>query len=157
MDGFQQLYEVNYRKVLNYLKGMTRNVKLAEDLTQETFYNTLAYICTGNNPKVYLKFLLKTAHNVYVDYLRKNKMDSESLEAYENRLQDPKSGSMNRMEVVEVLNALPERYREIIILKDHYGFSYNEIADIMNCKEPAVKVTLFRARKRFREVYAHEG
>jgi RNA polymerase sigma-70 factor (ECF subfamily) len=155
VDGFQQLYEGNYRKVLGYLKSITRNEKLAEDLTQETFYNTLAYICVRREAVICLKFLLKTAHNVYVDYLRKNKIDTESLEAYENRLQDAKCDSSNRLGLIEALDALPERYREIILLKDHYGFSYNEIADIMNCKESAVKVTLFRARQRFREVYGH--
>ena len=77
MDGFQQLYEVNYRKVLGYLKSTTRNEKLSEDLTQETFYNTLAYICAKKEVNICLKFLLKTAHNVYVDYLRRNKIYTE--------------------------------------------------------------------------------
>ena len=52
-----------------------------------------------------------------------------------------------------MFDRLPIRYKMMIILKDHYGFSINEMAGILECSEQVVKVTLFRARKRLKEVY----
>jgi hypothetical protein len=48
---------------------------------------------------------------------------------------------------------LPVRYKSLILLKDYYGFSYMEIAEITGSTESSIKVSLFRARSKFKEVY----
>jgi len=53
--------------------------------------------------------------------------------------------------VTEIMNTLPETQKEIITLRDIEGYTYQEIADIMNLKVDQVKVYLFRARKILRE------
>jgi hypothetical protein len=57
---------------------------------------------------------------------------------------------------MDMLNRLPLRYKIIIILKNHYVFSYTEIKEILGCSESTVKVTLFRARDKFKEVSSLE-
>lgn len=145
------LYKNNYKKVNYYIQSLCRNEKLSEDLTQETFYKVLVYVVGKRDFIVNTKWLMKIAHNVFIDYIRKNHMALESLENCSTiptiQLKEEKDV------IVSVLNQLPVRYKSIILLCDHYGFSYSEIADIMSSTEAAVKVTLFRARKRFKEVY----
>ncbi len=53
--------------------------------------------------------------------------------------------------VHRIINALPEKYRTIIQLRDVDGFSYQEIADILELNMSEVKINLHRARKTVRE------
>lgn len=56
--------------------------------------------------------------------------------------------------VSEIMNSLQDTQREIITLRDIEGYTYQEIADIMELKVDQVKVYLFRARKILREKLA---
>ena len=152
MTEFQKLYEDNYKSIYYYIRNLCNNRELAEDLTQEAFYNVLLFICARNDVKVCKSWLTKVAHNVFFDYLRKNNIDNEGLsgEDFDVSISFDSTG---KLDLIGMLAKLPVRYRSLILLKDHYGFSYEEIADIMNCSAGTVKVTLFRARKRLEELY----
>lgn len=156
VEEFDAVYKENYRRVYYYLRNICGNDRLAEDLTQETFYNVLLSICNGRAVTVCTQWLVKIAHNVFIDYLRKSKMDLESLETHMQGMETPAVDQATRMDFINMLNRLPIRYKMIILLKDHYGFSYHETAEILGCSESAVKVTLFRARNKFKEVYADD-
>lgn len=49
--------------------------------------------------------------------------------------------------IIKIINALPEKQKQVIQLRDIEGFSYKEIGDIMGVELSQVKVNLFRARK----------
>lgn len=154
MKEFRSLYEKNYKKVYFYLKSICRNEALAEDLAQETFYNILTLICAGRMPVANGKWFIKVAHNLFLDYLRKNKLQLENLEDYENTANaQPPDDSALKLDLLQALGTLPVRYRSMILLKDHYGFSLEEISELTGSSVSAVKVTLFRARNKFKEVY----
>ncbi len=51
------------------------------------------------------------------------------------------------------LAQLPEQQRSVLLLRDAEGLAYIEIADVLGISLAAVKVTLFRARNTFRQVY----
>jgi RNA polymerase sigma-70 factor (ECF subfamily) len=51
---------------------------------------------------------------------------------------------------------LPEKSRQILLLRDYYEFSYKEIAEILNISVSSVKITLYRARQKIREVIRDE-
>jgi RNA polymerase sigma-70 factor (ECF subfamily) len=150
---FQKLYEDNYRSVYYYIQNLCNDRTLAEDLTQEAFYRTLLFICADKGVKLCKSWLIKVAHNVFIDYLRKNRIDINSLPIDEVAKTSISFDSSEKIDLIAILAKLPVRYRALIILKDHYGFSYEEISEIMNCSESTVKVTLFRARKRLEELY----
>ncbi len=157
MEEFRRLYEENYRMVLFYLKHLCKDDKLAEDLTQDTFYHVLFHLCSGKKLDVNRKWFIKVAHNVFLDHLRKSKVTPESLEIHADTLES-RSGavtadSANRLDLFAALGKLPVRYKSLILLKDHYGFSYREIAEITGSTEASVKVSIFRARSKFKEVY----
>nr|WP_259548209.1 sigma-70 family RNA polymerase sigma factor [Heyndrickxia oleronia] len=58
----------------------------------------------------------------------------------------------NIQELEEILQLLPENYRTIIYLREYEGFSYEDIQEAMDLSEGQVKITLFRARKRLKEL-----
>jgi RNA polymerase sigma-70 factor (ECF subfamily) len=59
--------------------------------------------------------------------------------------------------VRKILKKLSDEERSLVILKDASGFSYNEISRIMDLTEGQVKIGLYRARKKFRELYDKEN
>ena len=68
----------------------------------------------------------------------------------------PQERLLSSMTINITLEKLPVRYRSIILLKDYFGFSLREIASILSITENSAKVTLHRAREKFREVYENE-
>jgi RNA polymerase sigma-70 factor (ECF subfamily) len=53
--------------------------------------------------------------------------------------------------VHRVLNGLPQPQRELIVLRDLQGLSYQEIAQVLDCSVASVKLRLFRARRGFKD------
>lgn len=153
MKEFHSLYENNYKRVFYYLKSLCRDEELAEDLAQETFYRILTLICGGRMPEVNGKWFIKVAHNIFLDYLRKTKTPVESLEGHGSLMAAPVGDSALRLDILETLDSLPVRYRSLILLKDYYGFTNEEISELTGSSIGAIKVTLMRARKKFKEVY----
>ena len=96
MDEFQRIYKENYKKIYYYLKNICRNDRLAEDLTQETFYKVLLYIYNGKALNVCTSWLIKIAHNIFIDFIRKSKVDTDSLTLYENELGTPTTDSPSK-------------------------------------------------------------
>ncbi|HOQ01631.1 MAG TPA: RNA polymerase sigma factor [Acetivibrio clariflavus] len=153
MDIIQELYEQNYKKVYYYLKNISNNNKIAEDLTQETFYKMLKHINTFKNEDINLAWLVKVAHNLFVDYLRRNKLTLNKLSENESTGGCFTTEVDDKLDISTVLNKLPIRYKSLIILKDYFGFSYDEISEMINSTPSAVKSALRRARNNFKEVY----
>jgi RNA polymerase sigma-70 factor (ECF subfamily) len=162
MPYMQPLYSAAMR--------MTRNPADAEDLVQETYlraYRGFGGFKEGTNLKAWLyKILTNTYINSYRARRRRPEQvdldDSEDfflfrrlggLEAAEAG-RTPESEVLDRIpdEVVkEALESLPEQFRMAVLLADVEGFSYKEIADIMDVPIGTVMSRLHRGRKQLQQ------
>lgn len=99
------------------------NSKLSEDIVQETFYKSLMLINAGKLSEFGEAWLVKVAHNLFIDYVRKK--DRYLLHENFERTMDynPQERLLASMTVNNALDKLPVRYRSIILLKDYFGFS----------------------------------
>jgi RNA polymerase sigma-70 factor (ECF subfamily) len=156
MNDFEQFYKANYNRVYYYLINLSNNANLAEELTQETFYKAMQFIIAKGTKDHSTAWLLKIAHNLFVDYIRKNKISLVDIEAITQESRDVGLTIEEKLDLYNLLNELPIRFKTIIILKDYFGFSYQEISDILNCSLSTVKMTLHRARDKFKEVFTNE-
>ncbi len=52
------------------------------------------------------------------------------------------------------MDALPDDYREALVLKEHLGLSYNEIADILGTTMPVVRTRIYRAKGKLKDILA---
>lgn len=166
MEGDEEAFGVlvkKYRtKVFNLAYSLTRDRDAADDLAQESFIK--AYFAL---PRFKLKsgfgtWLYRIAMNTVKDYLRKKSkvrevafgkeiehlvIQEDEMERKEKKQQE----EQNRRLVHEAIQSLPEKYQLILSLRDIQGFSYGEIADILNISPGTVDSRLHRARKSLRK------
>ncbi len=147
---------------------MTRNAEDAQDLVQETYFKAYKYydkFQEGTNLKAWLFKILK---NTFINSYRKRQSEplrsafDDIEDTYETQIRaDAKSGIRSPEEniledvldedVQRALDELPEDYRMVVLLADLEGFSYQEIADILEVPPGTVMSRLYRARRRLEE------
>ena len=155
---------------------MTRNPADAEDLVQETYLKAFAAFSSftaGTNLKAWLFRILT---NTYINIYRKKQRqpfqtgtddltDGQLHDAESHTsagLKSAESVALDRLadvDVVEALAKMPEDFRMAVYLADVEGFSYKEIAEIMDTPVGTVMSRLHRGRKLLRgllEDYAIE-
>jgi len=146
-DALEQLISENYAIVRGYLIKVTLNQLLAEDLTQECFLKALdnlqKFVPTGK----FSTWLITIANNLYYDYIRKNRkiivgLDIEMESAHN---QDTIIDNIEFKEVVKVISSLPYDKRIAFVLKHYYGFSYEEISNMVKCPIGTVKSRIFNS------------
>lgn len=151
----------------NFAYHLTYNEDDAHDLVQDTYlkaYRFMAKYEEGTNPKAWLFTILK---NAFInEYRRKakqpSKVDFEETSNYHQEedntayssytdLQQEMFDGMMGDEITTALNAIPVDFRTVILLCDIEGFSYEEIAEIINIPIGTVRSRLHRARNMLKE------
>jgi RNA polymerase sigma-70 factor (ECF subfamily) len=145
---------------------LTYNQEDADDLVQETYLKAYRFIDKyeqGTNAKAWLFKILK---NAYINEYRKRvkqptKVDFEDIVMYHDTDDDRVSGysdlreeiflHMMGDEVTSAINSLPIDFRTVILLCDIEGFTYEEIASIIDVPIGTVRSRLFRARNLLKE------
>src|SRR6267142_2725582 len=150
---------------------MTRNPSDAEDLVQETFlraYRGFAGFREGTNLKAWLyKILTNTFINTY--RAKKRRPDQVDLDDVEDfyiyrRLGGLEAADAARTaeaevlegipdaEVKDALESIPEQFRMAVILADVEGFSYKEIAEILDVPIGTVMSRIHRGRRQLQKL-----
>ncbi len=145
---------------------LTYNEEDAKDLVQETFlkaYRAIQSYVEGTNAKAWLFKILK---NAYINQYRKKsrrpaKVDFEEFIGYQDKddssiteYQDLRLEIFENLlgdEVTVAINSLPIDFRTVILLCDVEGFTYEEIAKIIDIPIGTVRSRLHRARNMLKE------
>lgn len=146
----------------NFAYHLTYNEEDSNDLVQETYMKAYRFIDSyeqGTNAKAWLFKILK---NAFINEYRKKakqpiKVDYEDVVAYQD-LEDARPGGtvdlrqeifqgMIGDEVTRAINSLPVDFRTVILLCDIEGFTYEEIAKIIDIPIGTVRSRLHRARE----------
>ena len=167
-----QRFERDAMPFLDQLYGaamrMTRNPTDAEDLVQETLLKGFAAFDSFHEGTNLRAWLFRILTNTYINqYRRKQRQPYQSSadeltdwqlhDAQEHSASAPRSAETEALErladsdVVEALAAIPEDFRLAVYLADVEGFSYKEIAEIMETPVGTVMSRLHRGRKLLRE------
>jgi RNA polymerase sigma-70 factor (ECF subfamily) len=146
----------------SYALVLTRNRSEAEDLVQETYVRAIAAMDRlrgGSNVKGWLFTILR---NIWLNQLRQRRTTPQMLEidvdesaanSVVEPSKDPHAAYVSKVErdyVREAIQKLPLDFREIILLREYEGLSYQEIATVLNCPAGTVMSRLGRARSKLK-------
>ncbi|HEX8248324.1 MAG TPA: sigma-70 family RNA polymerase sigma factor, partial [Pyrinomonadaceae bacterium] len=159
-DGFEELVRRYQRPITSYVYRMLGNYDASLDVTQEIFIKVYNSMARYSSEYKFSTWLYKIAHNAAIDYLRRNSVNQQSLEAenkdgtYELQIESKRLSpeqererSEWRTEIESVVKCLPTVYRELILLRHTQDLSYDEISEVTSLPLGTVKNRLFRARE----------
>jgi RNA polymerase sigma factor (sigma-70 family) len=160
--GYEKLMRKYHDAIYMLIYRMVREKSEVEDLTQEAFIKAFASLKTFNNEYAFSTWLYKIATNNCIDYIRKKKLQPLSLDKpvdsdedrYPYEVPDttyeadkPLIERQKAKLLDDAINALPEKYRRVIVLRHKEERDYAEIAKILHLPLGTVKAHLFRARE----------
>ena len=152
----EEIYQHYAKTVYHFLLARTANDDLAEELTQETFYQAIRSIDRYDESCKLSTWLCSIAKNVLLTYRRKHP-DTEDLEGLETQtLQEDSAesaviGRLSNIDLLKMLHGLAEPYREVIYLRALGGLSFKEIGEVYGKSENWARVTFYRAKEKLRK------
>jgi len=136
----------NYPKLKQYCHFLAQNSWDGDDIAQEAYLKTLKYI--AKQQKVTPALLNKVAYHHWIDMVRKRKYEILENE-FETIMPDESERSVEIAQSVDLLlEKFTPKQAVIYMLKEAFQFQVNEIADVLETTESAVKASLHRAKKR---------
>jgi len=170
MSAFEALVSRHEDKVYGLALRMTRSEADAAEITQDTFLSAYQHLSEFRGEAAFGSWVHRIAANNALMRLRRQKVldivsdeitgpeftergslaelpDSDWSKRADDKVLDDELGRAIRA----ATDALPEGYREVFLLKDVEGLSYEEISEMTGSSVPAVKSRLHRARLTLRE------
>jgi RNA polymerase sigma-70 factor, ECF subfamily len=142
-----------YRPVLMSLAmRMLRNADDANDAVQEALVKAFRAIRAFDPQRPLKPWLCRICQNCCVDAVRHRQKGGDSLDQHEYMLADDQevhasaAGMIRHGQVIDAVGRLPDRYREIVVMRHFRHMDVNEIAAALDKPEGTVKSWLFRAR-----------
>ncbi len=167
--SFEAVHAEYHAPILGYLRRLTRDVSLAEELAQETFLRVSRNLSGFRGDAKLTTWLYRIATRVYLDHRRKEAVRSTVPEELPPELLVvPAPGSaasggprlpdrlFEESEmghcIREFVDRLPPDYRTAIVLRDLQGLTNPEIAEVLDCSLDTVKIRVHRARRQLRRL-----
>ena len=164
MDDFKQLYIKYEKQIFKYLFYLSGDKFIAEELTQDTFFQAFISIHHFKGNSKVSTWLFQIAKFTFYKYLKKNKKvhHVDDISKFENKISNeetPENIYERKEESLSVLNAigkLNQTQKEIIILRSYNELSYKEIGDIFNQSDIWARVNFYRAKNKLMKVMGNE-
>lgn len=174
--AFGRLMRKYEERVRNHCARIVGDEQEAEDLAQEVFIKVFRNLSDYEHTYAFYTWIYRVTQNCCIDRIRKLRRraqevsltaagDDESAEApREHNIADetyvPEKQALNselKAAIETALSRLSPKLREIIVLKEQEGLSYEEIAGKLRCSRGTVKSRLFRAREKLQDLLAEHA
>jgi RNA polymerase sigma-70 factor (ECF subfamily) len=162
------------RPVFSFICRMVRDRELAEDLAQDTFIRAFDNLAKYDPDYKFSSWLFKVGHNLTVDHIRRRELDTVSIhgapDAVTSDQQEATSVTLESefeqpdellearelgASIEEAIERLRPEYRTAILLRHVEGYSYDEIAEVMEIPLGTVKTYIHRARAELQDMLGH--
>lgn len=163
---FEALYKEYFPRIYAFLYKLTENRDLAEELTQETFYQAFVSFYRFRGDSDVFTWLASIGKHTYYRHLRKNKHQVDSLNAdqlielYGENSTEHLADTVERQLLMEstrrALMSLPKKYQDVTILRVYADMSYAQIGDALHISENSARVIYYRAKKMIMEAVQDE-
>lgn len=146
-----ELYEAYADRLFIFCNRMIKDRDKAKDALQNALikvYERAGLYQTGSNATAWIYRLTR---NVCIDMLRAEKNHDE-IDETQLPVEEPRARDVALQEALTTeIEALPDIYREAVVLRDVQGHSYKEIASIVDAPLSTVKFRIFKARDILRD------
>lgn len=162
MDSMELIYQKHARTVYHFLLSRTYQAELAEELTQETFYQAIRSINRFKGECSVSTWLCAIAKNVWKTYLQKhekeNPVEEEVWCGISHSAEEEALVNWDKVEILKMLHRLEDPIREVMYLRLIGNLSYREIGEIMDRTENWARVNFYRGKEKIlQEVKKYEG
>lgn len=152
----EEIYQRYAKTVYHFLLARTANDDLAEELTQETFFQAIRSIDRYDESCKLSTWLCGIAKNVLLTYRRKHPdtkelEESEAQTLLEDSAENTAISQISNIDLLKMLHGLAEPYREVIYLRALGGLSFKEIGEVHGKSENWARVTFYRAKEMLRK------
>ena len=141
--GLEELIRRHKSKIYTSIYMLVKDQYLAEDIFQDTFIKVINTLKTGkyNEEGKFLPWVLRIAHNLVIDYFRKDKRTPvitsgdgfdifEVLGFHDESIEEKMVRDQSHKDLRALIQMLPSEQKEVLIMR-HYGdMSFKEIADV---------------------------
>ena len=141
--GLEELLRRHKSKIFTSIYLLVKDTYLAEDIFQDTFIKVIGTLKAGkyNEEGKFLPWVLRIAHNLVIDYFRKDKRTPvitngdgfdifDVLKFYDESMEERMVREQTYSDLKKMIHLLPSEQKEVLIMR-HYGdLSFKEIADI---------------------------
>ncbi|NLK40164.1 MAG: sigma-70 family RNA polymerase sigma factor [Clostridiales bacterium] len=165
MDAFEKIYNEYFSRVYAFLFKLCNDTHLAEEMTQESFYQAYKSFHRYTGSCDIFTWLAAVAKHTYYKHLRKNKHRHLSLDAQETEIcvhsdHQPEHQYIEkeqRERLRESINRLPDKYRDVVILRIYADLPFSQIACVLKINENSAKVIFYRAKNMIMEDVDNEN
>jgi len=159
--AFDELVKATYQRVHGLALRLTGNEHDADDVVQDTYVRAFRSLRKFRGDARFSTWLHRITANSASTYMGRRQRDSrhDDIDAVidladRREANDPEFALQNGavgQRLRRALDNLPERLRNVVVLRDVHGMSHREIANELEISEAAAKVRLHRARARLRD------
>jgi RNA polymerase sigma-70 factor, ECF subfamily len=157
-EQFASLFDAEFPRLFRYLDRLSGDADVAADLVQDAFIRLYR---RGSMPEQPGPWLVTVALNLFRNLRSTGARRARLLVGANspwNQGQSPASADQDESETVQgvraALERLPHRDRELLLLRAE-GYSYRDLAAVLNLHEASIGTLLARAKRAFREAYGH--
>jgi len=138
--AFEELIRRHQQRVFGLVHGILRRREDVEDVVQQVFLKVFVSL---------KRFDLRAAFSTWLYKISR----LDGVVSAERPPESPARRAETKDILDQLLDELPERDRELLMLKEIEGFSVQELAEMLDLNVNTVKVRLFRVRARLMDVY----
>lgn len=155
---FEQIYSTYFKSVYLYVRQLSGDEYIAEEITNETFFKAMRSLDSFRGDCDIRVWLCQIAKNCYYSFLKKagriNRVEDAELlnipsqdETVEERVLQKDEAN----QIQKILHGIPDPYKEVFMWRIFAELSYKQIGQIFNKSENWACVTYHRARNMIRE------
>jgi RNA polymerase sigma-70 factor (ECF subfamily) len=159
-SAFDELVKTSYADVYTLAYRLTGNQEDARDVVQDTYLRAYKGLKRFRGDAQFSTWIYRITANCASTYMAKGRRQrhddlDENDQLIDERPEfDPESradAAILRDRVEAALEQLPDKLRSVVVLRDIYDLTHEDIADQLGITVPAAKVRLHRARRKLRE------
>ena len=152
---FEKIYRTYFNDVFLYIRRLSNDDHIAEEITSETFFKAMRSIDAFRGETDIRVWLCQIAKNCYFSHLKKQQriVDIDSIELTDNKdsIEEQILNQSDVMRIHLLLHNLTEPYKEVFMLRVFGELSFKQIAEIFQKTDNWACVTYHRARNKILE------